>query len=113
MEGSADVLAAQDKLEEALKVYRDSLAIMERLAAADRSNTGWQRDLAVSHFNLATVHERQARIADALQELTKARNIMAALVALVPGNVQWKEELAECEHEIARLQGQARQAGPK
>ena len=30
------------------RAYRDSLAIRERLAAADRSNTGWQRDLSVS-----------------------------------------------------------------
>jgi tetratricopeptide (TPR) repeat protein len=32
-----DVLKAQGKLDEALKAYRDSLAIAERLAAADRS----------------------------------------------------------------------------
>jgi tetratricopeptide (TPR) repeat protein len=42
------VLVAQGKLDEALKVYRDSLAIRERLAAADRSNTEWQRDLQYS-----------------------------------------------------------------
>jgi predicted negative regulator of RcsB-dependent stress response len=34
-----DVLVAQGKLEEALKAYHDGLAIRERLAAADRSNT--------------------------------------------------------------------------
>ena len=32
-------------LEQALKAYRDGLAIAERLAAADRGNTKWQRDL--------------------------------------------------------------------
>ena len=35
-------------LEEASKAYRDSLAIDEELAAADRSNTQWQRDLSIS-----------------------------------------------------------------
>ena len=35
-----DVLVAQGKLDEALKSYRDSLAIAERLAAFDRRNTG-------------------------------------------------------------------------
>src|SRR5262249_26487101 len=40
-----DVLVAKGKLDEALKSYRDSLAIRERLAASDRSNTNWQRDL--------------------------------------------------------------------
>jgi hypothetical protein len=29
-----------------------------------------------------------------LQELTKARDIMAALVAIVPGDAQWKKDLA-------------------
>jgi hypothetical protein len=38
-----DVLVAQGKLDEALKAYRDGLAIRERLAAADRSNNRWQR----------------------------------------------------------------------
>jgi predicted negative regulator of RcsB-dependent stress response len=42
---SGDVLVAQGKLDEALKSYRDSLAIRERLVAADRSNAQWQNDL--------------------------------------------------------------------
>jgi hypothetical protein len=46
---------AQGKLDEALKAYRDSLAIAERLAAADRSNTQWQRDLYVSNGKVGDV----------------------------------------------------------
>ncbi|MBR0941577.1 hypothetical protein [Bradyrhizobium liaoningense] len=38
------MLVAQGRLNEALKNYRDSLAIRERLAASDRSNAGWQND---------------------------------------------------------------------
>jgi hypothetical protein len=38
------VLVQQDKVEEALKAYRDSLSIAERLVASDRSNTKWQHD---------------------------------------------------------------------
>ncbi|MFO1067519.1 MAG: hypothetical protein U1E14_03240 [Geminicoccaceae bacterium] len=38
-----------------LQSYRDSLAIAEKLAAADPRNTGWQRDLIVSHVKLAEV----------------------------------------------------------
>jgi tetratricopeptide (TPR) repeat protein len=101
------VLVAQGKLDEALKAYRDGLAIMERLAAADRGNTEWQRGLAISRSKLASVYERQGGIADALQELTKARDIMAALVAIAPSNTQWKNDLAWFERQIARLQGQA------
>ena len=42
------MLVAQGKLDEALKSYRDSLAIAERLAASDPSNTGWQNDVQYS-----------------------------------------------------------------
>jgi hypothetical protein len=56
---------------------------------------------------LASVYERQGRIADALQELTKARDIMSALVTVAPSNVSWKNDLAWFERQIARLQGQA------
>ena len=45
LNGIGDVLVAQGKLDEALKSYRNSLAIRERLAASDRSNTQWQNDL--------------------------------------------------------------------
>jgi len=61
---------------------------------ADRSNTQWQRDLAVIHSQLASIFDRQGRIADALRELGQGRDIMAALVAIAPGNTQRKGDLA-------------------
>jgi len=51
------MLVAQGKLEEALKAYRDSLAIRERLAAADRSNTEWQSDLSLRRQGRDRCHE--------------------------------------------------------
>lgn len=44
----ADVLQKQGQLDEALKAYRDSLAIRKKLAVNDPSNAGWQLDLVVS-----------------------------------------------------------------
>ena len=41
-----DVQVAQGDLAGALKSYRDSLAIADRLTASDPGNAGWQRDLA-------------------------------------------------------------------
>jgi tetratricopeptide (TPR) repeat protein len=102
------MLKAQRKLDEAIKAYRNALAIRERLAAADRSNATWQRDLGVGHYDIASIHEQLGRIADALQEMTKARDAQAALVAFAPGNAQWKEELAMLEEQMVRLQGRAR-----
>ena len=47
--------SAQGDLSAALSAYRASLAIRERLAAADPGNAGWQRDLSVSHGKLGDV----------------------------------------------------------
>ena len=102
------MLVAQDKLDEALKTYSDGLALRERLTAADQGNTQWQRNLAVSYTKLASVYERQNRIADALRMLTRGRDIVAALMAVSPGTAQWKNDLAWFEQQIAVLQGQAR-----
>ena len=52
-------LVAQGKLDEALKSYRDSLVIAKRLAASDRSNTGWQRDLSVLYEELGALEEHK------------------------------------------------------
>jgi tetratricopeptide (TPR) repeat protein len=51
-DGVGDVLVAQGKLDDALMAYRDGLAIRERFATADRSNTQWQSDLAVSYVRV-------------------------------------------------------------
>ena len=58
---------AQGKLDEALKAYRDGLAIAERLAAADRSNTQWQRDLSVSYDKVGDVLVAQGKLDEALK----------------------------------------------
>ena len=67
------VLEQQGKLAEALKAYRDGLAIAERLAAVDRSNTMWQNDLQFSigrigrlayQFVLARDFSRALEVAD-------------------------------------------------
>ena len=105
------MLNAQGKLDEALKAYRDSLTITERLAAADRSNAEWQRDLAVSYAKLASIYQQQDNTADALVSLRKGRDIMAALVAIAPSNAQWKKDLAWLDSQIAKAEGQSQEAG--
>ena len=49
------MLKDQGNLPEALKAYRDSLAISERLAKADPGNAGWQRDLSVAYEKVGDV----------------------------------------------------------
>jgi hypothetical protein len=47
-----DVLHAQGDLDRAFVAYQNSLAISQRLAAADPSNADWQRDVTVSQIKI-------------------------------------------------------------
>ena len=50
-----DVLETKNRLDEALAVFHEALAISQRLASIDPSNAGGQRDLAVAHHQLGQV----------------------------------------------------------
>ena len=52
------MLKDQGNLPEALKAYRDSLAIAERLAKADPGNAEWQVDVAFAYWRLAQLMAR-------------------------------------------------------
>ena len=62
-----DVQVTQGHLADALKSYRDGLAIRDRLAKSDPSNTGWQRDLSLSLSKVGDVLEAQGDLAGALK----------------------------------------------
>ena len=55
------MLVAQRHLPQALKSFRDGLAIADSLAKADPGNAGWLRDLIVSCIKLAEVDQSAAR----------------------------------------------------
>jgi hypothetical protein len=99
------VLAAQGNLPEALKSFRDSLAIADRLAKADPGNAGWQRDVAVSHAKLADIYRRQGETALAKDALGMGKAIMQRMTKLSPDNAEWKRDLAWFEGQIAALDG--------
>jgi tetratricopeptide (TPR) repeat protein len=81
-------------LEQALKAYRDSLAIMERLAAADRSNSGWQRDLSVSYLKVGDVLEAQGKLDDALKAYRDSLAVIARLTTIDPSNTLWQRHIS-------------------
>ena len=62
-----DVQVAQGDLAGALKSYRDSLAIIDRLAKSDPGNAGWQRDLSVSYEKIGDVQVAQGDLPGALK----------------------------------------------
>ena len=57
------------------------LAIFERLATADPSNAGWQRDLSVSHEKVGDVLTAQGRLDHALEAYRASLAIAERLAA--------------------------------
>jgi tetratricopeptide (TPR) repeat protein len=96
----ADVLVAQAMLDEALAMYRASLEIAARLAASDRSNAGWQRDLAVSHNRVGDVQVPQSELDEVLGSYRAALEISERLVTLDPSNAGWQDDLAATNDKI-------------
>ena len=83
-----DVLVAQGNLPEALKSYRDGLAIGERLAKADPSNAGWQRDLSVSYEKVGDVLVAQGNLTEALKSYRDGLAIRERLAKADPSNTR-------------------------
>jgi len=97
------MLWRQGNLPAALESYKAALAIMERLAAADPGNAGWQHDMAFSYGNVATVEARQGSRDQALSKFRNARDIIARLKVQSPDNVQLPKDLALFESQIRAL----------
>ena len=89
-----DVLVAQGNLPEALKSYRDSLAIADRLAKSDPGNAGWQRDLSVSFEKVGDVLVAQGNLPDALKSYRDSLAIADRLAKSDPGNAGWQRDLS-------------------
>src|SRR5207248_4934729 len=92
-------------------------AVGRRFVAADPGNAQWQRDLAAGCQRLAEARLRMGKTAQALTELRRGRDIMAALIAtasrasldLSPDLPQWSEDLDRFDARIAVLTGRTRE----
>ena len=91
---SATCRSAQGDLAGALKSYRDSLAIRDRLAKSDPGNAGWQRDLSVSYNKVGDVQVAQGDLAGALKSYRDSLAIRDRLAKSDPGNAGWQRDLA-------------------
>ena len=76
-----DILFEQDRLSDALANYRESLAMMEGLAAADPDNVQWQIEEVSLHWRLATSGDdaisRWSIVVEILQSLKAADKLPA------------------------------------
>ena len=69
-------------------------------AAADPANTGWQRDLSVSHNRLGDVAVEAGDLAAATAAYQAALDIAARLAAADPANTEWQRDLAVSHSKI-------------
>ena len=75
---------AQDDLAGALKSYRDSLAIFDRLAKSDPGNADWQYNLGVSNERIGDVQVAQGDLAGALKSYRAKFEIIDRLAKSIP-----------------------------
>ena len=87
------MLTAQGRLDDALAAYRASLAIAERLAAADPNNASWQRDLSVSYDRVGDVLSMQGRLDDALAAYRASLAIRERLAAAEPDRADYQRDI--------------------
>jgi tetratricopeptide (TPR) repeat protein len=97
------VLKAQGKLDEALTSHRESLAIRERLAASDRSNTLWQRDLSLSYERIGDVQVDQGKLDEALKSYRDSLAIFERLAVADRSNTQWQNDLQNSTNRVGNL----------
>jgi tetratricopeptide (TPR) repeat protein len=96
---------AQGNLPEALKSYRDSLAIADRLAQADPGDAGWQRDLAVAYNRVGDVLVAQGNLPEARKSYRDSLAIVDRLAKVDPGNAGWQRDLAVSYGRVATVEG--------
>ena len=91
------------KLEEALKAYRDGLAIRERFAVADPSNAQWRRGLSVSYERIGGVLEAQGKLEEALEAYRDSLAIRGRLAAADRSNARWQSDLSVAYNRVGEM----------
>ena len=101
--GVAQTEAARKKL---LEAARETL---ERLAASDPSNAGWQRDLSVSQEKIGDVLRAQGDLAGGLRAYRESLAVRERLAASDPSNAGWQRDLVVSYWKMADIGEQSGQ----
>jgi tetratricopeptide (TPR) repeat protein len=96
-----DVQMALGDLPKALQLFRDSLAIRERLAQPDPTNTRWQHDLSVSYHKIGDVLVAKGNLPEALKWFRDGLAIRDRLAKIDPDNAGWQVDLAISHWKLA------------
>src|SRR5271157_4085401 len=98
--GLGDIRRERGNLPEALKSYRDGLAIRDRLAKSDPGNAGWQRDLSVAFNKVGDVLVARGNLPEALKSYRDGLAIRDRLAKPDPGNADWQRDLSVSDNKI-------------
>jgi tetratricopeptide (TPR) repeat protein len=100
-EQSGDALAAKGELADALKAYRDGLAIAGGLTKTESENAEWQRSLSISHNKVGDVLLAQGAIDDALKAYRESLAIRESLAKADPANAGLQHDLSVSYDKVA------------
>jgi tetratricopeptide (TPR) repeat protein len=78
--------------------------MLERLAASDPGNAGWQRDLSVSYKRIGDVQFARGDLQAALKSYSGSLAITERLAKSDPGNAEWQRDLAASYQNIGNVQ---------
>jgi tetratricopeptide (TPR) repeat protein len=98
------VQSAQGDLAGALKSYRDSLGIAEKLAKQDPGNADWQRNLSISYDRVGDVQSAQGDLTAALKSYRDSLGIREKLAKQDPGNAGWQRDLSVSYTKVGDVQ---------
>ena len=81
------------------------MAIAQKLAASDPSNSQWQRDLSISHERIGDTQRAQGDLAGALKSYQAGMAIRQRMAASDPSNSEWQTDVAVSAWKIGTLKG--------
>jgi tetratricopeptide (TPR) repeat protein len=100
-----NTLLAQGDLSGALRAFRESLAISERLAVSDPSNAQLQLQLSFSKNGIGDILRAQGDLAGALRAYRESLDISERLTASDPSNAQLQQLLSMSHGMIGDILG--------
>ena len=89
-----NILLARGDLAEALKSYRDGLAVAEHLAAAEPENPAWQHKTTQIFLKVGDVLMAQGNFAEALNSYRDAVSLADRFATSDPENADWQRNLS-------------------
>ena len=89
---------------EALRDFEESLAIFERLARLNPSDTELQRNLAGNHQSIGIVQSALGRPNEALASIERGRGLLERLSNDNPSVAAFRSDLAKCENSVGLLE---------